>query len=91
MLDDETIAALKANGTFIVSNPHTNAYMLERGAAGGYQDYQLRKSREVKDLKVESLRKAIKAGIPVAYGHGRGRARSTASTAGSSRCTSRPA
>lgn len=68
MLDDETIAALKANGTFIVSNPQTNAYMLERGAAGGYQDYQLRKSREVKDLKVESLRKAIKAGIPVAYG-----------------------
>ncbi len=68
MLDDETIAALKANGTFIVSNPLTNAYMLERGAAGGYQDYQLRKSREVKDLKVESLRKAIEAGIPVAYG-----------------------
>ncbi len=68
MLDDETIAALKANGTFIVSNPQTNAYMLERGAAGGYQDYQLRKSREVKDLKTESLRKAIKAGLPVAYG-----------------------
>ena len=68
MLDDEAIAALKANGTFIVSNPQTNAYMLERGAAGGYQDYQLRKSREVKDLKVESLKKAIKAGIPVAYG-----------------------
>lgn len=68
MLDDETIAALKANGTFVVSNPQTNAYMLERGAAGGYQDYQLRKSREVKDLKTESLRKAIKAGIPVAYG-----------------------
>jgi imidazolonepropionase-like amidohydrolase len=68
MLDDETIAALKANGTFIVSNPQTNAYMLERGAAGGYQDYQLRKSREVQDLKVESLKKAIKAGVPVAYG-----------------------
>ena len=68
MLDDETIAALKASGTFIVSNPQTNAYMLERGAAGGYQDYQLRKSREVKDLKVESLKKAVKAGLPIAYG-----------------------
>jgi imidazolonepropionase-like amidohydrolase len=68
MLDDEAIAVLKANGTFIVSNPLSNAYMLERGAAGGYQDYQLRKSREVKDLKTESLRKAIRAGIPVAYG-----------------------
>ena len=68
MLDDEAIAALKANGTFVVSNPLSNAYMLERGASGGYQDYQLRKSREVKDLKMESLRRAIKAGIPVAYG-----------------------
>jgi imidazolonepropionase-like amidohydrolase len=68
MIDDEALAALKANGTFIVSNPLSNAYMLERGAAGGYQDYQLRKSREVYALKVESLRKAIRAGIPVAYG-----------------------
>lgn len=68
MLDDEAIAVLKANGTFIVSNPLSNAYMLERGTAGGYQDYQLRKSREVYGLKVESLRKAIRAGIPVAYG-----------------------
>ncbi|MCM3876489.1 MAG: amidohydrolase family protein [Thermoanaerobaculia bacterium] len=68
MLDDEAIAVLKANGTFIVSNPLTNATMLERGAAGGYQDYQLRKSREIYGLKVESLRKAIRAGIPIAYG-----------------------
>lgn len=34
--------------------------MLERGAAGGYQDYQLRKSREVQSLKVESLRSPLK-------------------------------
>lgn len=68
MLDDEALAALKANGTFIVSNPLSNAYMLERGAKGGYQDYQLRKSRELYTLKVESLRKAIRAGVPVAYG-----------------------
>jgi imidazolonepropionase-like amidohydrolase len=68
MLDDAAIAVLKEKGTFIVSNPQTNAYMLERGAAGGYQDYQLRKSRDMYELKKESLRKAIKAGVPVAYG-----------------------
>jgi imidazolonepropionase-like amidohydrolase len=68
MIDDEALAVLKEKGTFIVSNPQSNAYMLERGAAGGYQDYQLRKSRELYGLKVESLRKAIKAGVPVAYG-----------------------
>jgi imidazolonepropionase-like amidohydrolase len=68
MLDDEAIALLKDKGAFIVPNPQTNAYMLERGPAGGYQDYQLRKSREVLGLKMESLRKAIKAGVLVAYG-----------------------
>jgi imidazolonepropionase-like amidohydrolase len=68
MLDDAAIAVLKERGTFIVSNPQSNAYMLERGAAGGYQDYQLRKSRELYELKKESLRKAVKAGVPVAYG-----------------------
>ena len=68
MLDDEAIAILKQNGVFIVPNPQTNAYMIERGAAGGYQDYQLRKSREILGLKMESLRKAIAAGVRVAYG-----------------------
>jgi imidazolonepropionase-like amidohydrolase len=68
MLDDEAIALIKEKGVFIVPNPQTNAYMIERGPAGGYQDYQLRKSREVLGLKMESLRKAIKAGVLVAYG-----------------------
>ena len=68
MLDDEAITILKQNGVFIVPNPQTNAYMIERGAAGGYQDYQLRKSQEILGLKMESLRKAIGAGVLVAYG-----------------------
>lgn len=68
MLTDEAIALLKANGTFIVPNPITNVTMLARGAAGGFQDYQLAKSKEVLGLKMESLRKAIRAGVLVAYG-----------------------
>jgi imidazolonepropionase-like amidohydrolase len=68
MLDDEAIALLKERGTFIVSNPYTNAYMGERGSAGGYQPYQLQKSAEVLVVKMASLRKAIQAGVLVAYG-----------------------
>jgi imidazolonepropionase-like amidohydrolase len=68
MLDDEAVALLREKGVFIVPNPQTNFYMVERGAAGGYQDYQLAKSREVLGLKMESLRKAIRAGLLVAYG-----------------------
>ncbi len=56
MLDDETIRLIKERGVFIVSNPYTNAYMVERGAAGGYQPYQLEKAREILGLKMASLR-----------------------------------
>lgn len=68
MLDEGAIAALKTAGTFVVSNPYTNAYMLERGAAGGYQPYQLEKARAVFTAKMESLRKAVGAGLALAYG-----------------------
>jgi imidazolonepropionase-like amidohydrolase len=68
MLDDEAIAMIKQRGVFIVPNPYTNAYMLERGAAGGYQPYQLEKAKEVYTLKLESTRRAIRAGVQVAYG-----------------------
>jgi len=68
MLDEETITALKSGGVFIVSNPYTNSYVLERGKAGGYQDYQIEKSRQIYTLKVESLRRAIRSGVSVAYG-----------------------
>lgn len=68
MLDDEALALIKDKGAFIVPNPYTNAYMIERGRAGGYQDYQLEKSRQIYTLKMESLRRAVRAGVPVAYG-----------------------
>jgi imidazolonepropionase-like amidohydrolase len=68
MLDDEAIALLKEKGTFIVSNPYTNLYMVERGPGGGYQPYQLKKGAEVLELKMESLRKAVRAGVIAAYG-----------------------
>jgi imidazolonepropionase-like amidohydrolase len=68
MLDDEAVALLKDRGTFIVPNPVTNAFMLERGALGGYEAYQLEKAREVYALKLASLRLAIRAGLPIAYG-----------------------
>jgi imidazolonepropionase-like amidohydrolase len=62
ILDDEGLALAREKGVYLVMNPQTNAYMLERGTQGGYQDYQLAKSREILGLKMESLRKAIRAG-----------------------------
>lgn len=68
MLDDTTIRTIKERGTFIVPNPYTNAYMVERGPQGGYQPYQLEKSREILGLKMKSLERAAASGLPVAFG-----------------------
>jgi imidazolonepropionase-like amidohydrolase len=68
MLDDETIRLIKEKKVFVVPNPYTNAYMLERGEAGGYQTYQIDKAREIFKLKMASLRRAIRADLQVAYG-----------------------
>jgi len=68
MLDDEAIKLAREHGTWLVMNPYTNQYMVERGAAGGYQPYQLEKARQVLGMKMESLRKAQRAGLKLAYG-----------------------
>jgi len=68
MLDDAAVALLRERGTFIVPNPITNAVMLERGAAGGFEPFQLEKAREVYATKLESLRLAIRGGVRIAYG-----------------------
>ncbi|HEX4952985.1 MAG TPA: amidohydrolase family protein [Thermoanaerobaculia bacterium] len=68
MLDEEAIRLVAEHGTFLVPNPITNATMLDRGTAGGFQPFQLEKARFIYGLKMESLRKAIRAGLPIAYG-----------------------
>ena len=67
-LTDAAIAEIKRRGVFIVPNPYTNYYILERGTKGGFQDYEVSKSRDVYQHKMDSLRRAIKAGVSVAYG-----------------------
>jgi imidazolonepropionase-like amidohydrolase len=68
MLDDTTIALARERAAFVVPNPFTNYWILERGAAGGYQPYQVEKSREVYGAKMASLEAAIRARLQVAYG-----------------------
>ena len=68
MLDDEAVKLAREHGVWLVMNPYTNRYMIERDAAGGYEPYQLEKARQVLDLKMESLRKAVAAGLKLAYG-----------------------
>jgi imidazolonepropionase-like amidohydrolase len=68
MLDDAAVAAVRKSGSFLVMNPVTNLIMTERGRQGGYTPDQLRKAGEVYSLKLASLKKAVKARLPLAYG-----------------------
>ncbi len=67
-LNDEAISELKRQGTFIVPNPYTNFYILDRGQSAGFVDYEIEKSKQIYYKKMDSLRRAVSAGIPVAYG-----------------------
>lgn len=67
-LTDEAITEVRRAGAFLVPNPYTNFFILERGRAGGFQDYEIEKSRQVFQRKLDSVRRAVAAGLPVAYG-----------------------
>lgn len=67
-LSDDAISELKRQGTFIVPNPYTNFYILDRGQSAGFVDYEIEKSKQIYYKKMDSLRRAVSAGIPVAYG-----------------------
>ena len=68
MLDDEAIAMMKAKGTFLVCNPYTNAYIEQEGRRLGLPQKSIDKSRLVREIKRESLKRAIQAGVRIAYG-----------------------
>ena len=67
-LTDEAIAEVKRAGAFIVPNPYTNYYIVQRGRAGGFADYEIQKSEQVYARKMDSLHRAVLAGVQVAYG-----------------------
>jgi len=68
MLDDEAVKLAREHGVWLVMNPYPNRYMIERGAAGGYEPYPLEKGRQVREMKMASLRQASAAGLKLAYG-----------------------
>lgn len=59
---------MKRAGAFIVPNPYTNYYIVQRGRAGGFADYEIQKSEQVYARKMDSLHRAVLAGVQVAYG-----------------------
>jgi imidazolonepropionase-like amidohydrolase len=64
-LDDEAIRLMKKNGTYLVPTPLVGEADKE---VADYPEEILAKSREERRRAAESLRKAIRAGVKIAYG-----------------------
>jgi imidazolonepropionase-like amidohydrolase len=68
LIDDEGIALMKAKGAWLVADIYNGDYIDEIGTKNGWPAETLRKNRETTDAQREGFRKAVKAGVRIAYG-----------------------
>lgn len=68
LIDDEAIALMKEHGTWLVADIYNGDYIDTVGRAQGWSEEIMRKNIETTDMQREGFRKAVKAGVNLAYG-----------------------
>jgi imidazolonepropionase-like amidohydrolase len=68
LIDDEGIALMKQHGTWLVADIFDGDYIEEVGRREHWSEEILRKNRETTDLQRAGFRKAVKAGVNIAFG-----------------------
>jgi len=68
LIDDEGIALMKQHGTWLVADIYDGDYIEEVGRREHWSEEILRKNRETTDAQREGFRKAVKAGVNIAFG-----------------------
>ncbi len=68
LIDDEGIALMKARDAWLVADIYNGDYIDEIGTKNGWPAETLRKNRETTGAQREGFRKAVKAGVKIAYG-----------------------
>jgi imidazolonepropionase-like amidohydrolase len=68
LIDDEGVALMKAKGAWLVADIYNGDFIDAYGAAHHWPEGMLRKNRETTDAQREGFRKAVKAGVKIAYG-----------------------
>jgi imidazolonepropionase-like amidohydrolase len=67
-LDDEAIALLQRNReTFYVPTLYTSEYVLSEGARNNIPASEIERSRQIRDKKIASFKRALAAGIPIGF------------------------
>lgn len=68
LLDDEGIRLMKEHGTFLVADVYNDDYILAEYKRLRFPEKILDKERQIGKLQRENFRRAVKAGVKIAYG-----------------------
>jgi imidazolonepropionase-like amidohydrolase len=68
LIDDEGIALMKQHGTWLVADIYDGDYIEEEGRRAGWPAEILRKNAETTQAQREGFRKAVRAGVHIAFG-----------------------
>lgn len=68
LIDDEGIAMMKKQGTYLVADIYNGDYIADIGKKQGWPEEYLRKNNETADAQRIGFRKAVVAGVKIAYG-----------------------
>ncbi|MFT5483624.1 MAG: imidazolonepropionase-like amidohydrolase [Halieaceae bacterium] len=68
LMDDESLALMKAKGTWLVADIYNGDYINEVGAAENWPEETMRKNRETTGTQRAVFRKAVALGINIAFG-----------------------
>jgi imidazolonepropionase-like amidohydrolase len=68
LMDDESIALMKAHGTYLVADIYNGDYIDSIGKRDHWSAEIMRKNTETTDAQREGFRKAVAAGVKIGYG-----------------------
>lgn len=68
LIDDEAIALMRTRPVWLVADIYNGDYINEIGTRDGWPEETLRKNRETTDAQREGFRRAVAAGVRIAYG-----------------------
>lgn len=68
LLDEETIALMKRQGTWLIPTIHVLNYVVDNGPAMGFPADSVAKGRALREQRDKHLRRAFASGIKVAFG-----------------------
>jgi len=68
LIDDEGVALLADTGTYLVADLYDGDWIAEVGAGDGWPEETMEKNRQTTDAQRQGFRKAVAAGVRLAYG-----------------------